>query len=293
MVNIFDVADSVQDAIQRKDEVGLVKIAGQYRARDRYKVMRAYQHKYKTDLEDAIRKALKNGRSEDFCAYLWVTIPELRAELIKKALNGKNDDNALIDLVILCNAPHWNDTCVAYTRMYKKVLGDDLLSQLGTKTNWHHVFKHWIKHSRSPRYSVQADADQYLAFLKAKNYEGIAQLLGTTVTEEYREIAKLVEEKLGTTIVSKIESTWNKLDCQVLLSAHYYMLHPARLAGYLLECATEKKGDERRVIRISLTFDICLAAKFALRERGIELQGRLRSAFDERFATLAIALWRA
>ena len=63
MVNIFDVADSLQDAIQRKDEVGLVKIAGQYRARDRYKVMRAYQHKYNTGLEDAIRKALKNGRS--------------------------------------------------------------------------------------------------------------------------------------------------------------------------------------------------------------------------------------
>ena len=289
-----DLAEQLRNAIESSNEQMIAGLASAYSGKEREKVLRAYLSATGTTAADAIRKALKNGPTENLLAYLWDKHGDVRAKLIRNALSGKNDEAALIDLVIHCSSEDWYNTCTEYTTDYKRVLNDDLLSDIGAKEQWTKVFKHWILHKRPDRFDIDGDEKRLVTAISKKDYDTIAELLGTTSVSEYANIVRRAEVTLGKTLDQAFSAVWSKQDLAVLLAAHYELLHPARLAFHLLRQALDgKKPDEARIIRITaLTFDTCLAVKYAASEADYDLGYAFAKALDKRLAPLVKILWR-
>lgn len=294
VTTVQNLAEQLRQAIESSDEKTIAGLASAYSGKEREKVLKAYLSATGTTAADAIRKALKNGPTENLLAYLWDKHGDVRAKLLRNALSGKNDEAALIDLVIHCSPEDWYNTCTEYTTDFKRVLNDDLLSDIGTKEQWTKVFKYWILHKRTERFDIDGDEQRLVTAINKKDYETIAEMLGTTTISEYGNIVRRAEITLGKTIDQAFSAVWSKQDLAVLLAAHYELIHPARLAFRLLKQALDgKKPDEARIIRITaLTFDACLAMKYAAKEADYDIGSAFAKSLDKRLAPLVKILWR-
>lgn len=293
MPKLSQIVADMKQAIDAKDEAQIAFIASEYSADARQRIAQGYRDQYGKELPDDIKKALKGGSEESLLMDLFSDRHEVRAQHIRDALSGRNDHMAFFDTVILCTPEDWHETVAAYTRMFKKPLVEDFMKDVGRKEDWCLLMEKWMAHERVSRPGSPEDEAQRLdqAF-DQKNTAYLIDFFGTVPSAEYRPIAEAFKAQNGKSIEQAIATIYTKTDYYTFYCAHFALLGMHRLAAYLINCACNDKGDEKRMRRITgMMVDKCLGAKHAYKIYG-DMGTDIERCFDKRMAPILRTLWR-
>ena len=293
MPKLSQIVADIKQAIDAKDEGQIAFIASEYSADARQRVAQGYKDQYNKELPDDIKKALKGGPEESLLMDLFSDRHEVRAQHIRDALSGRNDHMAFFDTVILCTPEDWHETAAAYTRMFKKPLVEDFMKDVGRKENWCLFMEKWMAHERTSREgSPEEEAEKLNKAFNESDHDYISSFMAGVPPEEYKPINTSFKAIAGKGIDQAFAVLYTGPDYYSLYCAHFALLGMHKLAAYLINCACNDKGDEKRMRRITgLMVDKCLAAKYAYKTYG-SMKADVERAFDKRMAPILCTLWR-
>lgn len=294
---VAQICSDIKTAIDKKDELRVAFIASEYSSPSRLKIAQSYEATYKTPITEAIKKSIKGGSVEDLLVNMWVSRHEHRAELINKAISGSNDEEAIRELVFLCNPEDWHETASIYNQKYQKIMQDAITKAIGNKSHWAKLVTGWMEHKREGRGSVDNDVKYLKELIDAPVTDGdaLARFFSSTTPDEYTQIAdKFCEEynlSIDQALVRPLKENENDLDAY---AAAHFVLHglPVLAAQLINKACRPKNGNERSICRITtLVVDQCLAAKYAYKLYG-DMGADLSRCFDDRMAPILRTLWR-
>lgn len=289
----YIVARDLYNAIMQRDTVAISDITGHYVSGYRDKIALAFMEQYNA-LPSDLFKQWGTGYFESLMIRCWTNRHEARAKMLKEAIRGALDRDALVDLVILCNTDDWNSTLVHYQKYFKIALKADIRLNMPADRPWKALIDRWMEHDRHYRNNVKTDAHMLFQAIASGNGADIVDLLTTTKPQEWEKIVFTYEENANVSFETAICMAFPGFEQTAFCAAHYWLCEPGKAAAFLIHRSCEgRRGDFRRVCRItSLILDQCLKCKYAYSIYG-HLAADLRKAFSDNTAIPLISLWRA
>lgn len=294
---VAQICSDLKAAVDKKDELRIAFIASEYSSPSRLKIAQSYEATYKTPITEAIKKALKGGVAEDLLTNMWISRHEHRAELVNKAIGGSCDEEAIRELVFLCNPEDWHETASVYNQKYQKIMQDAVTKAIGGKGHWAKLVEGWMEHKREDRGSIENDVKYLKELIDAPETDGdaLARFFSSTTPDEYTQIAdKFCEDynlSVDQALVRPLKENENDLEAY---AAAHFALHglPVLAAQLINKACRPKNGNEKSISRITtLIVDQCLAAKYAYKLYG-DMGADLSRCFDDRMAPILRTLWR-
>lgn len=289
----YTIAQDLYNAINRRDTVTISEITGRYVSGYREKIALAFVEQYNA-LPSDLFKRWGTGYFESLMIRCWTNRHESRAKMLKEAIRGALDRDALVDLVILCSTDDWNSTLTHYQKHFKIALKADLRLNMPTDRPWKALIDRWVEHDRHYRNNTKTDAHMLFQALEGSDGATIVNLLATTKPQEWEKIVITYEENANMSLETAICMAFPGFEQTAFCAAHYWLCEPSKAAAFLIHRACEgRRGDFRRVCRItSLVLDQCLKCKYVYSVYG-HLAADLRKAFSDNTAIPLISLWRA
>ena len=244
------------------DEEALILVVTSNKTKERLKIKKAYEEKYKKNLIDDLKSEL-SGKFEDAMVGLFKEPVEYDCECIYNAMKGAGtDENCLIE--VIASRPNWllEKIKKKYKELYKKELIEDIKSD--TSGDFQKILLGILRCQRNESKEVNkencAKIANELNNLKEKGWEvqdeqNIFYLyIMNNSPKELSAVAREYYKLSGKTIIEGIDNNFKGDAKELLKSILYSLVSPSEYFATRIKKAIEGFGtDNKTLIRILIT----------------------------------------
>ena len=244
------------------DEEHLILIVTSNKTKERLKIKKAYEEKYKKNLIDDLKSEL-SGKFEDAMVALFKEPVEYDCECIYNAMKGAGtDENCLIE--VIASRPNWllEKIKKKYSELYKKELVEDIKGD--TSGDFQKILEGILRCKRSEVKEINKENCEKIAKeLSETKEEGWVVNDESSVFYKYimnsspKELSAIAREYYrlsGKTIIDGIENNFKGDAKDLLKSILYSLVSPSEYFATRIKKAIEGFGtDNKTLIRILIT----------------------------------------